>query len=664
MLHEPVKNDSFLNSLRTFFSLKANKTEQDRRGLIAHSSRLERDLTRTAKAKNNVQISRPSSFQHIGHAKNTTEAYSLLAIVENESVDTLTKPCRPKVPSTEDDKELAEQSTLVFRPHLKVSTNLCLPDQFKPTLETIEKAASTKTYFETYFNNLLKKPSGRSNRATELERLLSVCTTSKERFTLQAEWTKLESEHLRELRAKIGPASFKSIKTIGHGAFGVVRLVKENSTGQVYAMKCLKKVDMLRKGQEGHVRAERDILARAADSGRYIAKLEYSFQDRDFLYLVMEYLPGGDLLQLLIDQDLFAEDFARFYVAEMVNAIEEAHRLGYIHRDIKPDNFLFNADGHIRLSDFGLSTDLNWEHDGHYYDQQRSDLLRRTGIDIVIGDTIDIRKGQQVASMLKDVEHAPNTHQMTWRHERRRELAYSLVGTNSYMAPEVINGQGYGFSCDWWSLGVIVFEMVFGYPPFSAKTRHATRMKILNFRQHLVFPARPRVSTDLKTLIRRLICDRDERLGTRNSTAVFGRKNKKGHTDLREAECVQDIKNHPWFQTIDFDTIHLQEPPFKPRLSNAADTKYFEEMENDEVLDNGIVGAERARDILLRDKTHGQALLDIRKDMAFKGYTYRGKKKISRTQLAHLVDDMSGLDFFHAPESQAESLSGGRAMSL
>lgn len=130
-------------------------------------------------------------------------------------------------------------------------------------------------------------------------------------------------------------------------------------------MKQLRKADMLRKGQEGHVRAERDLLAAASTSTRWTVRLAYSFQDVDHLYLVMTFMSGGDLLTLLIEKDTFPESMARFYIAEMVLAISETHRvLGAIHRDVKPDNFLFDSNGHIAISDFGLASDMHWSHDG------------------------------------------------------------------------------------------------------------------------------------------------------------------------------------------------------------------------------------------------------------------------------------------------------------
>ncbi|KAG0371781.1 hypothetical protein BGX24_001179, partial [Mortierella sp. AD032] len=262
-----------------------------------------------------------------------------------------------------------------------------------PSLSTVEQSSSTKIFFESYYHRLLTNPSGRSRRRLQLERQLETLGISEDHKTeMRQEWMANETEYMRLLREKISVNSFLILKTIGHGAFGVVKLVQEKDTGLYFAMKVMRKADMLKKGQEGHVRAERDLMTAASESAVWIVKLIYSFQDADHLYLVMEYMSGGDLLNLLIEKDIFEEDFAKFYVAEMVLCIEEAHKLGYIHRDIKPDNFLFNKEGHIKLSDFGLATDFHWAHDTAYYESQRRALLRKTGIDIENTDTLKPRK--------------------------------------------------------------------------------------------------------------------------------------------------------------------------------------------------------------------------------------------------------------------------------
>lgn len=210
----------------------------------------------------------------------------------------------------------------------------------KPSLETVERLVATKVYLENHYYGILKRPRDRDQRKAALERELTAAgagMSDAQRRGIRAAWAASETEHLRDLRARVGANSFLKVKTIGHGAFGVVSLVREKGSGELFAMKQLRKADMLRKGQEGHVRAERDVMSAASSTAasRWIVHLVYSFQDVDHLYLVMEYMGGGDLLNLLIEKDIFEESFAKFYIAEMVLAVQEAHKLGYIHRDIK-----------------------------------------------------------------------------------------------------------------------------------------------------------------------------------------------------------------------------------------------------------------------------------------------------------------------------------------
>lgn len=175
-----------------------------------------------------------------------------------------------------------------------------------------------------------------------------------------------ESNYIRLKRAKMEKSMFTKLKTIGVGAFGEVALVQKIDTPNLlYAMKTLKKADVLKRNQVAHVKAERDILAEA-DNG-WVVKLYYSFQDRDNLYFVMDYIPGGDMMSLLIKEGIFSEELARFYIAELTLAVESVHKMGFIHRDIKPDNILIDKDGHIKLTDFGLCTGFRWTHDSKYY---------------------------------------------------------------------------------------------------------------------------------------------------------------------------------------------------------------------------------------------------------------------------------------------------------
>ncbi|TFY60541.1 hypothetical protein EVG20_g7382 [Dentipellis fragilis] len=281
------------------------------------------------------------------------------------------------------------------------------PRTINPSLATMEKAVSARIFFENLYFPLLRQPPSREQRRLAMEQdMASMGLPESRKEQLRARWRQNETDYLRDKRRKVDVSAFIKLKTIGHGAFGVVSLVKERSSGQLFAMKQLRKTDMLRKGQEGHVRAERDVLKSASlvsspGGAEWIVRLHYSFQDRDNLYLVLEYMGGGDLLNLLIERDVFPEDFTRFYVAEMVLAIESCHKHGFIHRDIKPDNFFFDseaerswacvsADSIARVS--GSSHELSrmpsrlpaliFTGSMTHYEQQWSTLLQKHGIDL------------------------------------------------------------------------------------------------------------------------------------------------------------------------------------------------------------------------------------------------------------------------------------------
>ncbi|KAG5519521.1 hypothetical protein PMAC_001675 [Pneumocystis sp. 'macacae'] len=613
-----------------------------------------------------ICISLPIDFRHLAHANNKKEAIALYqespyntyeylyksktntsvttsinsnSMAVNELLPPLKADQTPLIDATFETFIIPSESTIVYR-HNKKSFYIKDVLFRQPSLSTIEKSAATKIFLETYFHNILKKPNPRDERQKNLEiQLENAELSDQDRQNLRLEFNKQETKYLRSLRQRIDMSSFIALKTIGHGAFGVVKLVKKKDSGMIYAMKILKKADMLKKGQEGHVWAERDLLAIASDNGNWIVKLCYSFQDSSHLYLVMEYMPGslcsineyysycflgGDLLNLLVIKDIFPEDFARFYIAEMVLCIEEIHKLGYIHRDIKPDNFLFDQYGHIKISDFGLSTDLSWLHDSAYFEQQRICLLKKNGINI--DNNISKRKGFNVLAMLELYENRlPNNGILTWRDKNRKEFAYSLVGTNSYMAPEIIKGEGYTKSCDWWSLGVILYECLYGFPPFVSKTKHATRMKILNWRQTLHFPTTPYVSKEAQDLIRMLICDHKDRLGSTFCHFYSSPQHTMSKQSTSEMSHyfsdAEEIKAHPWFHGIDWNSLHKQKPPFVPKIKDLTDTKYFEELSKDEVLQSTPgMGQYKIRDLLLKDKVYGEQVLRIREKLAFKVY--------------------------------------------
>lgn len=225
-----------------------------------------------------------------------------------------------------------------------------------------------KFFMEQHVENVLKSHKQRMYRRLQLEAEMAKIGLSEEaQYQMRKMLSQKESNYIRLKRAKMDKSMFKKLKPIGVGAFGEVTLVRKIDTNQCYAMKTLRKADVLNRNQVAHVKAERDILAEA--DNEWVVKLYYSFQDKDNLYFVMDYIPGGDLMSLLIKYGIFKEPLARFYIAELTCAVESVHKMGFIHRDIKPDNILIDRDGHIKLTDFGLCTGFRWTHNSKYYQQ-------------------------------------------------------------------------------------------------------------------------------------------------------------------------------------------------------------------------------------------------------------------------------------------------------
>jgi len=408
-------------------------------------------------------------------------------------------------------------------------------------------------------------------------------------------YSKKEKQFLRLRRTKLCLEDFETIKVIGKGAFGEVRLVQKKDNGHIYAMKTLLKSEMYKKDQLAHVRAERDVLANS--DSPWVVSLFYSFQDSQYLYLIMEYLPGGDLMTMLIRWQIFTEDITRFYMAECVLALEAIHKLGFIHRDIKPDNILIDRRGHIKLSDFGLSTGFHKTHDSNYYKK----LLEENPSQPPLPANQLTSNNNGRNSMMVDAIHLTmsNRQQMqTWR-KSRRLMAYSTVGTPDYIAPEIFVHQGYGQECDWWSLGAIMFECLVGWPPFCAETPHETYRKIINWQETLQIPDDVHLSPEAEDLIKRLCTSAEQRLG------------RYGGAD--------EIKQHPFFRGVDWDTIRKVDAPFIPKLRSITDTRFFPTDELENVPDNPILT--KAMEQRELDAKNG-GRKNPKEDLPFIGYTY------------------------------------------
>ncbi|CAL3963622.1 hypothetical protein PZA11_001184 [Diplocarpon coronariae] len=412
------------------------------------------------------------------------------------------------------------------------------PDKYGPLTHTNQKKCGSLA--EAFFKDSVKRARDRNVRQSEMEQRLADVNQSQSRR--EQTWSnagKQEGKYLRFLRTKDSPDNYQTLKIIGKGAFGEVKLVQKKQDGKVYAMKSLIKSEMFKKDQLAHVRAERDILAES--DSPWVVKLYTTFQDYDFLYMLMEFLPGGDLMTMLIKYEIFSEDITRFYIAEIVLAIEAVHKYGFIHRDIKPDNILLDRGGHVKLTDFGLSTGFHKLHDNSYYQQllqgKSNRPANRNSVNL---DQINLTVSNR--GVIND-----------WR-KSRRVMAYSTVGTPDYIAPEIFSGHGYAQDCDWWSLGTIMFECQVGWPPFCAEDAHDTYRKIVNWRQTLYFPEDVQLGPEAENLIRSLVCNTENRLG-------------RGGAD--------EIKSHKFFRGVDFDSLRRIRAPFEPKLSSNVDTAYF-----------------------------------------------------------------------------------------
>lgn len=321
---------------------------------------------------------------------------------------------------------------------------------------------------------------------------------SGEESTLVEEIEVEVKELTREGHERADPSQFELLKVLGQGSFGkvfLVRKVKGRDAGTLYAMKVLKKASLKVRDRQ-RTAMERNILSQI--SHPFIVRLHYAFQTEGKLYLILDFLRGGDLFTRLSKEVMFTEDDVKFYLAELVLALDHLHSLGVCYRDLKPENILLDAEGHLSITDFGLSKE----------------------------------------ALSQDSK------------------TYSFCGTVEYMAPEVVNRRGHGTPADWWSLGVLMFEMITGNLPFQGQNRKETMTQILKAK--LSMPQF--LSTEAQSLLRALF--------KRNPANRLG----------AGPDGIEEIKRHAFFATINWDELMRREiaPPFKPAVRGQDEAFYFD----------------------------------------------------------------------------------------
>lgn len=391
-----------------------------------------------------------------------------------------------------------------------------------------------------------------------------------------------ERANLRKRRTRLRHADFQILTQVGQGGYGQVYLAQKKDTREVCALKVMSKKLLFKLDEVRHILTERDILTAAKSD--WLVKLLYAFQDEEKIYLAMEYVPGGDFRTLLNNAGVLHNRHARFYIAEMIQCVDALHALGYIHRDLKPENFLIDSTGHVKLTDFGLAAGML---SPGKIESMRIKLEEVGKTPVPFGRPM----GQRTAAERRE----------GYRTLRQCEVNYakSIVGSPDYMAPEVLKGEQYDFTVDYWSLGCMLFEALAGYPPFAGATVDETWQNLKQWEQVLQEPVYddPNYFLSRRTwdLITRLVAAKDRRF-----------KN------------IKEIHSHEYFVDVDFNALRELHPPFVPDLDSETDAGYFDDFGNeaDMAKYKEVHDKQRAlEDMAERDEKMSKSL--------FVGFTFR-----------------------------------------
>ncbi|MCJ1404429.1 hypothetical protein MMC11_007654 [Xylographa trunciseda] len=459
----------------------------------------------------------------------------------------------------------------------------------KLQLPKVKRLANvTQIYFLDYYFDLLNYVHQRELRHKKFDvEYPPPDTPSAEYETAKHKYLGRERANLRKRRTRLRQGDFQILTQVGQGGYGQVFLASKKDTKEVCALKVMSKKLLFKLDEIRHILTERDILTAA--KSEWLVKLLYAFQDDTSIYLAMEYVPGGDFRTLLNNTGVLHNRHARFYIAEMFCCVDALHQLGYIHRDLKPENFLVDSTGHVKLTDFGLAAGM---------------------LSPIKIESMRI-KLEEVGNMSVPFSRPMDQRSMAERREGYRSLrdrdvnyAKSIVGSPDYMAPEVLKGDEYDFTVDYWSLGCMLFESLAGYPPFAGATVDETWQNLRHWKKVFKKPEYddPNYFLSARTwdLICRLVASKQQRFSG-----------------------IAEIQRHHYFAEVDFSKLREEKAPFVPELDSETDAGYFDDFSNEadmakykEVHDKQTA-LENMAD---RDEKMGKGL--------FVGFTFRHRKPV------------------------------------
>ncbi|KAL8731138.1 MAG: hypothetical protein Q9181_004407 [Wetmoreana brouardii] len=482
-------------------------------------------------------------------------------------------------------RESSDQGT---RSRFNLQRGLSTEELEKLQLPKVKRLANvTQLYFLDYYFDLLSYVHHRQSRQAAFESSVPPPpeTPAEEYEQARNKYLGRERANLRKRRTRLRHGDFQILTQVGQGGYGQVYLASKKDTKEVCALKVMSKKLLFKLDEIRHILTERDILTAA--KSEWLVRLLYAFQDDQSIYLAMEYVPGGDFRTLLNNTGVLHNRHARFYISEMFCCVDALHQLGYIHRDLKPENFLIDGNGHVKLTDFGLAAGM-------------LSPVKLESMRIKLEEVG--RTSVPFSSPMEQRSAAERREGYRTLRDRDVNYAKSVVGSPDYMAPEVLKGEEYDFTVDYWSLGCMLFEALSGYPPFAGSTVDETWHNLKRWEKVLKKPEYddPNYFLSNRTwdLITRCVNSQSKRF-----------------------KSFKEISRHMYFAEVDWSRLKEQRAPFVPELDSETDAGYFDDFSNEadmakykEVHDKQTA-LENMAD---RDEKMGKGL--------FVGFTFRHRK--------------------------------------